>query len=67
MYAATERKSQGMVPARQLRRGDQIVTRGIDLKMTVVRVESYGDGSLRVFHTLGEFRATPSVMVRVSN
>jgi len=66
MYGNSERKSQAMVPAGQLRRGDQLVTRGIDLRLTVVRVEPHGDGSLRVFHTLGEFRATPSVMVRVA-
>lgn len=65
MYS-TERRSHALVPARELRRGDNLVTRGVELKMTVVRVESYGDGSLRVFHTLGEFRATPSVMVRVA-
>lgn len=59
------RKRDGMVEARALRAGHQMVDRCSKQRMTVVRVEPCRDGSLRVTHSLGDCRMTPSVKVRV--
>ncbi len=59
------RKRESLVQARELKVGDKLVDTCTKVMMTVFRVEPCRDGSLRVTHSLGDLRMTPSVQVRV--